>query len=393
MNCGAPLPTRLGLEPARVLVGNGATELIHLTARAVLRSGSAAAIFTPTFGEFEAACRLQGVAPVSIAPAERRTFRWDLPAAARLIAALRPSLLFLCNPNNPTGTYLGADDLEAIVAALGDAGLLVLDEAYAPFVERRWDATRLLRRGNVVLLRSMTKDHALTGLRLGYLLSSRAVVERVGQVPAQLERERRGAGRRGWRHWQTVPTSHADARAVRCSRSYLTQELGRLGLSCSEASANFLLAGVGRRRGVATAAVCGNTGCAYATVPRSGCPTTYASACGAWRTAGAWPGALRAGAGERRWVRVVPGAPRGDRLECRRPRAGSVAGAAQRPRGRAQARALATRLRPLCFSAALRQRPAPGHRDRGADPARQGRPDAGHPPRTAREELRGNGRE
>ena len=173
------LADHVALEPERILVGNGATELIHLLARALLRSGESAAVFSPTFGEFEAACRLQGVAPVHLAPAEQRTFRWDLPVAVRRIAALRPALLFLCNPNNPTGTYLGADDLEAIAAALGDAGLLVLDEAYAPFVERRWDTTRLLRLGNVVLLRSMTKDHALTGLRLGYLLGPRAVVRQV----------------------------------------------------------------------------------------------------------------------------------------------------------------------------------------------------------------------
>lgn len=238
------LGERLGVQADRILIGNGATELIHLIARALLRSADAAAIFTPTFGEFQAACRLQGVAPVSIASAEGRTFRWDLPAAARLIAALRPSLLFLCNPNNPTGTYLGADDLEAIAAALGDAGLLVLDEAYAPFVERRWDAARLLRRGNVALLRSMTKDHALTGLRLGYLLSSRAVVERVRrfQHSWSVNAAAQAAGVAALADGAHVARGRE---AVRCGRSYLTQELGRLGLSCTEASANFLLAGVG----------------------------------------------------------------------------------------------------------------------------------------------------
>ena len=238
------LGERLGVQADRILIGNGATELIHLIARALLRSADAAAIFTPTFGEFQAACRLQGVAPVSIAPAEGRTFRWDLPAAARLIAALRPSLLFLCNPNNPTGTYLGADDLEAIAAALGDAGLLVLDEAYAPFVERRWDAARLLRRGNVALLRSMTKDHALTGLRLGYLLSSRAVVERVRrfQHSWSVNAAAQAAGVAALADGAHVARGRE---AVRRGRSYLTQELGRLGLSCTEASANFLLAGVG----------------------------------------------------------------------------------------------------------------------------------------------------
>ena len=75
----------LGLELDDILIGNGATELIHLVARSVLREGHAAAILAPTFGEFEAACRLQGVAPVQIAPADHGTFRWDLQAAANFL--------------------------------------------------------------------------------------------------------------------------------------------------------------------------------------------------------------------------------------------------------------------------------------------------------------------
>ena len=79
------LSARLDLELGRILIGNGATDLIHLSARSLLTAGDAAAILTPTFGEFDAACRLQGVAPVQIAPADHRTFRWDLQAAANFL--------------------------------------------------------------------------------------------------------------------------------------------------------------------------------------------------------------------------------------------------------------------------------------------------------------------
>ena len=79
------LSQHLGLELDGILIGNGAIELIHLVARSVLRQGDAAAILAPTFGEFEAACRLQGVAPMQIAPADHRTFRWDLQAAANFL--------------------------------------------------------------------------------------------------------------------------------------------------------------------------------------------------------------------------------------------------------------------------------------------------------------------
>ena len=239
------LSDHLGLEPDRILAGNGATELIHLIARSLLRASDAAAILTPTFGEFEAACRLQGIAPVQIDPTDRRTFRWDLPAAARRIAALRPAVLFVCNPNNSTGIYLSEADVGAIATALGDGALLVLDEAYAPFVDRRWDATRLLRAaGNVALVRSMTKDHALTGLRLGYLLASRPVVERVGrfQHSWSVNAAAQAAGIAALADPGHVERGRAAARA---GREYLRRQLARLGLPCTASAANFLLVRVG----------------------------------------------------------------------------------------------------------------------------------------------------
>ncbi len=246
------LRERLGLEPDRILVGNGSTELIHLAARSLLRPGDSAAILAPTFGEFEAACLLQGVTPVQIAPADHGTFRWDLPAAARRITALRPAVLFVCNPNNPTGTYLGEADVASLAAALGEHGLLVLDEAYAPFVERPWDATRLLRiAGNVALLRSMTKDHALPGLRLGYLLGSRAVVERVARF--QLSWSVNAAAQAAGVAALADPGHVARGReAARDGRVYLQRELGRLGLACPASAANFLLVRVGAAAGLRT---------------------------------------------------------------------------------------------------------------------------------------------
>ncbi|MCY4377768.1 MAG: aminotransferase class I/II-fold pyridoxal phosphate-dependent enzyme, partial [Spirochaetaceae bacterium] len=96
------LSQQLGLEVDDIPIGNGATELIHLIARSVLRQGDAAAILAPTFGEFEAACRLQGVAPVQIAPADHRTFRWDLQAGAPRSAPPRPPRAVAGRPPHPT---------------------------------------------------------------------------------------------------------------------------------------------------------------------------------------------------------------------------------------------------------------------------------------------------
>ena len=240
----AALGAELGVRRERILVGNGSTELIHLIARARLRPADRAAILSPTFGEYEAACRLQQVEPVPIAASPGGRFRWDIPEAARRMAELRPAVVFICNPNNPTGTYLGQSEVEACARAVGDAGLLVVDEAYASFVDERWDATALLDADNVALLRSMTKDHGLTGLRLGYMLAPARLVgeARRFQYTWSVNAAAQAAGIAALRD-----PDHAveGRRVVKAAREYLVRELRALGLACASPSANFLLVEVG----------------------------------------------------------------------------------------------------------------------------------------------------
>ena len=238
------LGSRLGVPEEAILVGNGSTELIHLLARSRLRKGLRACVFAPGFGEYAAACRLEGVEPSPIHPAGGSGYGWDMAQAASLIERYRPALTFLCNPNNPTGVYLGRQEVEAVVGAVGRAGLLVVDEAYAGFVERPWDTRFLLGYGNVILLRSMTKDHAIPGLRLGYMLARETLVEEVRRfqfswsvnAPAQAA---------GLAALQEADHVEEGRRVVRVSRDYLLGELRRLGLACNEPSANFLLVEVG----------------------------------------------------------------------------------------------------------------------------------------------------
>ena len=98
--------------------------------------------------------------------------------ATRFLAELQRALVFICNPNNPTGTYLEPEKVEACARAVGDKGLVV-DEAYASFLDERWDTAPLLEVGNVALVRSMTKDHGLPGLRLGYMVAPARAVRKV----------------------------------------------------------------------------------------------------------------------------------------------------------------------------------------------------------------------
>ena len=243
-----------------VLVGNGSTELIHLLARAYLSTPpqgttKAAFLLIPTYGEYQGACQLLG-ASVSgleaLAPGSFNGtgFHWDMEEACRRIAAERPALVFICDPNNPTGVYLRRSEVESLVRASGSiGGLLVLDQAYLSFVDDPWDSLGLLEHANVVLLRSMTKDYALTGLRLGYTIASPEVTARMAwwQPDWSVNALAQAAGLAVLGDTDYLGRARL---AVEESKAYLTSELTALGYTVTPSAANFLLVQVGNGKTV-----------------------------------------------------------------------------------------------------------------------------------------------
>ena len=243
----------VGVDTECILPGNGSTELIHLLARAFLSPDDAALIFSPTFGEYEAACLVEGVEPVSVLPpandGECLPFVWDLSAARALMDAHSPSLVFLCNPNNPTGVYLDRAEIEQIAEALPEGGLLVLDEAYVSFVDERWDSTPLLAMGNIALLRSMTKDYAVTGLRLGYLMAPKGIIRRVRafQYSWSVNSAAQAAGVAALADGDHV---NRGREAAHEGKEFLVDTARSLGLEYTRSAANFLLLRVGEATGL-----------------------------------------------------------------------------------------------------------------------------------------------
>jgi len=232
-----------GLTPDHIIVGNGTTELIWLLGMAYLQHGDPIVIIGPTFGEYRAAVEVMGARVSEYrAPAEA-DFRPDMAAIEALIKRRHPRLTFLCNPNNPTGIYLAQEAVEALAAACGE-GLLVVDEAYRAFVAEPWPSELLIEKDNVVLLRSMTKDHALAGLRLGYALASPEVVATLKQVQPSwsVNAAAQAAGLAALsdeKHLRETLPQIAEAKA------YLVRELTHMGLRVVPSAANFLLVEVG----------------------------------------------------------------------------------------------------------------------------------------------------
>ncbi len=193
----------LSLLPECVVPGNGGAELIHLIARLWLRPGDRALIVAPTFSEYERAAAACGaeVETAWVAPGQS-------PAPEHLLCraeAVGATLLFLCNPNNPTGWLL--PDVGELLRAASPPLRVVVDEAYADFVPGFRSAAALAcSDGRLAVIRSFTKCFALPGLRLGCAVAAPEVA---------------GALRRLQPSWSVNAAAEAVGRALPVARQHL----------------------------------------------------------------------------------------------------------------------------------------------------------------------------
>ena len=226
----AAIANHVGVSPDQVVLGNGSVELIWLIALACVRPGDCVAIAETTFGEYARAARL---------------------AAARVVDMQQSNqarLTFVCNPNNPDGAYQPRPAMEQL--AQRTSGVLAIDEAYVGFLDQRWDSAALLELGNVVVLRSMTKDHALPGLRLGYGFAPREIAQALESVRPPWS-VNAGALRAGLAALEPAAQAHVAAArdVVQAARRLLTQGFERRGFNVRQSEANFVLVEVGDATG------------------------------------------------------------------------------------------------------------------------------------------------
>jgi len=240
------LAARLHTNPEHIIIGNGSMELIRLIATAYLESKDAIVIPEPTFGEYEVACRIVGSRIVKHRLRPEDNFNLDIAEFIESIRWSRAKAVFLCNPNNPTGRYLSQSDIEKLLTASRDT-LVVLDEAYVAFAEDPWPSLDLIKRGNLVILRSMTKDYALAGLRLGYAVAGPDIIESLRKVcpPWNVNAVAQRAG---------VLALEESGYAERCrdgvleARDYLVRELAKRGLTPVSTQAHFFMVKVSNAR-------------------------------------------------------------------------------------------------------------------------------------------------
>jgi len=222
------LGEKLKISPDNIIVGSGTTELIRLIALAYFNKDDKVLILEPTYGEYELACQLYGANIIKHRARAEDNFAPRIDEVASLIDQHQPRAVFICNPNNPTGKYLSRKEMEKVLVAIGD-GLLILDEAYLSFVDKPWLSVALIDRENVVLLRSMTKDYALPGLRLGYVLASAEIINTLRTVcpPWNVNVIAQQVGVRVLDHGEALEESQ---RKIKEARQFLFEGLSQRGL-------------------------------------------------------------------------------------------------------------------------------------------------------------------
>lgn len=161
-----------------VLLGNGSDELISMLSVACATPEAVVIAPVPTFVMYAISAQLAGIQFVGIPL--KTDLSLDLPALLAAIKQHRPALVFLANPNNPTGSWYAEADLIQVVRAMADIGLVVVDEAYQPFAPGSIMA-RLPEFPNMIVMRTVSKL-GLAGLRLGYMSAAGEILTEVEKV-------------------------------------------------------------------------------------------------------------------------------------------------------------------------------------------------------------------
>nr|WP_072336958.1 MULTISPECIES: histidinol-phosphate transaminase [unclassified Paenibacillus] len=242
------LAEALELSPGQLIVTNGGDELITLLSETFLEPGDEIVAPSPTFSEYEFGALLMDAKLVSVPLAPG--YRYDADA---LLAAVteRTKLVWLCSPNNPTGTYLPRGELERLLHALPPQAVLVCDAAYSHFAtaEDYSDGLEFVRAGlPLIVLQTFSKAYGLAGIRVGFGAAPEAVIRRILQVkePFNVNALAQVAAAAA-----VTDSEHlAASREVNTAgRKQLYAALDRLGLSYTVSMSNFVLIELGEQGG------------------------------------------------------------------------------------------------------------------------------------------------
>jgi len=234
------LSEKHGLGQDQIFVGNGSNEIIDLLVRAFVRPDEDVMYPFPSFIAYPLIIHQAGVGEVKVPLSE---YALDLEAMKNTVTS-KTKMVFVCNPNNPTGTYVPNDDVVTFLKGIREDIIVVFDEAYFEYVTAADypDSRKLLDRfRNIVILRTFSKAHSLSGVRIGYAMADPEVVTILHMVrqPFNVNRLAQAAARAALRHSGSLADRIEENNS---ERSRVAKEMREMGFIVPESQTNFLLA-------------------------------------------------------------------------------------------------------------------------------------------------------
>jgi histidinol-phosphate aminotransferase len=235
----ATIGRAFGLDPARILCGAGSDDLLNLLAHAYLRDGDEAIYSAHGFLMYPIYTLGHGGKPIAV---PEKDYTTDVDAILAAVTE-RTRIVFIANPNNPTGTYVPFDGIKRLHQKLPSNVILVLDAAYAEYVQRNdYEAgiELVATSENVVMCRTFSKIHGLAAVRLGWMYGPAHIIDALDRVrnPFNVNTPAMKAGIAA-----IEDTAHVQASTQHNTRwlAWLTDEIGKLGLKVTPSVANFVL--------------------------------------------------------------------------------------------------------------------------------------------------------
>jgi len=235
------LAQKLGVDPENLILGNGSNEIIEFIGHAFLRPGAEMVTSENAFIAYRLVAALFGATAVNVADCDHR---FDLVAILAMITP-QTRVIFIANPNNPTGTLVRQEAIDAFMTRVPNDVVVVFDEAYFEYLDNPPDTLRFVRADrNVIVLRTFSKIHALANVRLGYGIARPEVIR-------VLQKTREPFNTSGLAQAGAIAaladTAHQaeTKRMTDEGRKYLESEFAALGLPLVPSVANFVLVRVG----------------------------------------------------------------------------------------------------------------------------------------------------
>jgi histidinol-phosphate aminotransferase len=241
------LSRRLGVPTDWITLGNGSNDILELAARAVAQAGDEVIFSKHAFAVYPLATQAVGAKAIEVAPT--KAYGHDLSAMLEAVKSSgdKAKLVFVANPNNPTGSYLTAQELENFLTALPANVVAVLDEAYNEYLtpEQQYDAIAWVKRfPNMIVSRSFSKAYGLAGLRIGYGVAQPALTDLLNRIrqPFNVNSLAQAAAIAAF---QDIEFLKQGFEINRAGFTQLTQSFDELGLTYLPSAGNFVLVKVG----------------------------------------------------------------------------------------------------------------------------------------------------